>query len=193
MSHGWNAKRLSTRNSPHRKERGKDPTVTAAQTYAARIDAVNTQRVRIRDQETAPDPWGAAAALFRFDPLRELDANLDAIAAFVQPEDVLIDVGGGAGRVSLPLALRCCETITIEPSPGMKAVFESLAAEAGITTVIVVTSPGKEGIAEYFRPRPDLETRLADVMADGTRARFDRVRFGYVEGHRGQPLGCVLH
>jgi UTP--glucose-1-phosphate uridylyltransferase len=36
------------------------------------------------------------------------------------------------------------------------------AAEAGITDVIIVTSPGKEGIAEYFRPRPDLEERLAE-------------------------------
>ena len=39
------------------------------------------------------------------------------------------------------------------------------AAEAGITDVIIVTSPGKEGIAEYFRPRPDLEERLADDAA----------------------------
>ena len=36
------------------------------------------------------------------------------------------------------------------------------ASEAGISEVIVITSPGKEGIAEYFRPRPDLEERLAD-------------------------------
>ena len=39
------------------------------------------------------------------------------------------------------------------------------AAEAGITDVIIVTSPGKEGIADYFRPRPDLEERLADDAA----------------------------
>ena len=37
--------------------------------------------------------------------------------------------------------------------------------EAGITDVIIVTSPGKEGIADYFRPRPDLEERLADDAA----------------------------
>ena len=112
--------------------------MTAAKTYAARIDAVNAQRARFRGQETVYDPWGAAAPLFRFDPLRELDANLDAIASFVQPEDVLVDVGGGAGRVSLPMAWRCQETITVEPSPGMKAVFESLAAESGITRASVV-------------------------------------------------------
>ena len=112
--------------------------MTAAETYAARIGAVNAQRARIRGQSSTPDPWGAAATLFCFDPHRELDANLEAIASFIEPEDVLIDVGGGAGRVSLPLALRCRETINVEPSPGMKAMFETLATEAGITRASVV-------------------------------------------------------
>lgn len=112
--------------------------MTAAQAYAARIDAVNAQQARVHGQQAPHDPWGAAAAIFRFDPHRTLDANLEAIALFVQPEETLIDVGGGAGRLSLPLALRCRETINIEPSPGMKAVFESLAAEAGITRASVV-------------------------------------------------------
>lgn len=47
------------------------------------------------------------------------------------------------------------------------------AAEAGITDVIVVTSPGKEGIADYFRPRPDLEARAADDAA-----MLEKVRSG---------------
>ena len=47
------------------------------------------------------------------------------------------------------------------------------AAEAGIQEVIVITSPGKEGIADYFRPRPDLEERLA-----GEPQLLDRVRSG---------------
>ncbi len=135
---GGATRRLTDEKPPHRKERRKDPTMTAAETYAARIDAANAQRARSRNQPATPDPWGAVAARFRFDPRRELGANLAAIASFVQPEDVLIDVGGGSGRVSLPLALRCRETINIEPSPGMKAMFESLAAEADITRASVV-------------------------------------------------------
>ena len=47
------------------------------------------------------------------------------------------------------------------------------AAEAGIQEVIVITSPGKEGIADYFRARPDLEERLA-----GEPQLLDRVRSG---------------
>ena len=47
------------------------------------------------------------------------------------------------------------------------------AAEAGITEVIVVTAPGKEGIAGYFRPQPELEARLA-----GNPALLERARSG---------------
>ena len=47
------------------------------------------------------------------------------------------------------------------------------AAEAGITEVIVVTAAGKEGIAGYFRPQPELEERLA-----GNPALLERARSG---------------
>ena len=52
------------------------------------------------------------------------------------------------------------ELLPILDRPMLQYVVEE-AAEAGVTDVIVVTSPGKENVAEYFRPRPDLEARLA--------------------------------
>jgi hypothetical protein len=51
---------------------------------------------------------------------------------YVRPEHVLLDVGGGAGRYSLPLALHCREVINVEPSKGMGAAFEESARQAGI-------------------------------------------------------------
>ena len=105
----------------------------AAENYAARLEAVQTQNARIYGPSPTGDPWGGPAARqFRFDPRRELDRNMAVIASYVRPDDVVLDVGGGAGRVCLPLALQCREVINIEPSPGMAAEFESLTLEGSI-------------------------------------------------------------
>src|ERR671925_2372065 len=108
--------------------------MTAAEQYAASVDAVNAKRPRLHGQQLPDDRWGGETAQrYRYDPHRSLDANLEVIASYVQREDVLIDVGGGAGRVSLPLALRCREVVNVDASPGMGEEFAATAAEAGIT------------------------------------------------------------
>ena len=105
---------------------------TSADHYAAMLDAVREQQLRLFGPSPA-DIWtGQSAAQFRFDPRRELDPNLAALASYVQPGDVVVDVGGGAGRVSLPLALRCREVLTVEPSEGMAAEYEASRQDAGV-------------------------------------------------------------
>jgi len=104
------------------------------ETYANLFDAVTAQNTRLYGPPASADPWaGQAARQFRFDPHRDLDGNLAVIASYVRSDDVFIDVGGGAGRVCLPVALKCRQVVNMEPSPGMAAEFESLAQEAGIT------------------------------------------------------------
>ena len=80
------------------------------------------------------------------------------------------------------------ELLPILDRPMLQYVVEE-AAEAGITEVIVITSEGKEGIAEYFRPRPDLETRLADdpQLLERVRSGADLADVSFVIQE--QPLG----
>jgi|TARA_B100000809_G_scaffold256378_1_gene296263 SAM-dependent methyltransferase len=114
---------------------------------------VQEQNARIYGPPAGGDVWGGASARqFRFDPRRELDRNMTIIASYVQPGDVVVDVGGGAGRVCLPLALQCKEVLNVEPSPGMGAEFESLAKEAGITNARLVPS----NLADAQAPKGDI-------------------------------------
>ena len=65
------------------------------------------------------------------------------------------------------------ELLPILDRPMLQYVVEE-AAEAGIEEVIIVTARGKESIASYFQPRPELEDRLADT---GATDLLEMVRF----------------
>ncbi|GLW92881.1 UTP--glucose-1-phosphate uridylyltransferase [Actinokineospora globicatena] len=53
------------------------------------------------------------------------------------------------------------ELLPVVDTPGIEYVAKE-AAEAGATRLIIVTSPGKESVAQYFQPRPELEKTLED-------------------------------
>src|SRR5215470_2380734 len=139
--------------------------MTAAETYVARIDAVRAQRARLHGARPPSDPWaGPVARRFRADPHRQLDANLEVLASYVRPEDVLIDVGGGAGRVALPMALRCREVTTVDASPGMGVEFAAAAAAAGISNARFVHSNWLE--AEGFQSDVAITSNVTYFVRD---------------------------
>ena len=113
----------------------------AARRYAARVDAVLAQRTRLRGPQPPGDLFAGLPSghpLLTADPRRPLDPNLEIIASYIEADDVIIDVGGGAGRISLPLSLRCREVINIEPSSAMATGFRANAAQAGIANARVI-------------------------------------------------------
>ena len=56
-----------------------------------------------------------------------------------EPSDVLLDVGGGAGRVSLALADCVQEIVLVEPSEGMREQFIIARDQAGITNTRITS------------------------------------------------------
>jgi len=125
----------------------------SSEIYAAQLAAVQAQNARIYGPPTTGDSWGGASARqFRFDPDRVIDGNLAVIASYVRPDDAVVDVGGGAGRVCLPLSRLCREVVNVEPSPGMGAEFQSSADEAGITNVRLVSA----SLADANAPNGDI-------------------------------------
>lgn len=66
------------------------------------------------------------------------------------------------------------ELFPVIDTPGIELVAAE-AAEAGATRLIIVTSPGKDAVVEYFRPQPELEETLrkrgkTDLLAKVRRA-----------------------
>ena len=110
--------------------------ISAAARYAAVHDATLAAG-RFADHRRRADHWADLAEEFRMDPHRPWDKNLQAIARYLQPTDVLLDVGGGAGRVSLPLAGQVREVVLAEPSESMRGQFIQSRDGAGITNARV--------------------------------------------------------
>jgi 2-polyprenyl-3-methyl-5-hydroxy-6-metoxy-1,4-benzoquinol methylase len=103
---------------------------SAAETHDRMAAAYLAQRERFAPPN--PDMWSWAAGNFKADLQAPLSGFLLKIAAYLDADDVLIDVGGGAGRLSLPLAGRCREVVCIDPSPAMGELFESTARDGGV-------------------------------------------------------------
>lgn len=111
---------------------------SAVDKYAAVYDSALAAQ-RFEDHAERQDHWAEYAELFRLDPLRPLDGNLFTIAGYLDASDRFVDVGGGAGRVSLALARYVAEAVLVEPSAGMRAEFAAARDEAGITNALITS------------------------------------------------------
>jgi SAM-dependent methyltransferase len=131
------------------------PSDPAARAYAERTEAFLAQRARLTRYQGGFERWSRHAPSYRFDPRRPLDANLRVLASYVEPDDVVLEIGGGAGRIALPLAQRCRHVTNVEPADGMRKAFLELAADAGIDNV------SAEGAAW-----PPSDDHLASMRAD---------------------------
>jgi molybdenum cofactor cytidylyltransferase len=122
------------------------PADLATLAWAERVRRNREQVDRHREVPDGSDFYGPVTALFRADPRRTDEPTLDALLALARPGDTWLDIGAGAGRYALPLALRVREVIAVEPSDGMRSALAELMAEEGIHNV--------RAIADRWPPEP---------------------------------------
>ncbi|MFQ6030781.1 MAG: class I SAM-dependent methyltransferase, partial [Dehalococcoidia bacterium] len=89
---------------------------------------------------TPEDHWRPYAANFRADPRRADDPMVQHLLRFLGPDDTLMDVGAGGGRLALPLALHCRDVVAVEPSASMASLLMQQAQDSGIHNVSLVRS-----------------------------------------------------
>ena len=112
------------------------------------VDAEHAQSERMRGTDPPDDHWGPYARQFVDDPRRPDDPLLERLLHEVMPHHAVIDVGAGAGRLALPLALRCRHVIAVEPSPSMATVLMQQAAEHAIRNVSLVQAQWEDAEVE---------------------------------------------
>jgi SAM-dependent methyltransferase len=116
-------------------------------TWAERVRANRVQAERFRESETV-DFYAPVSNLFVADPRRTGEPALDALFEMARAEDTWLDIGAGAGRYALPLALRVKEVIAVEPSGGMRRALRTGMGEHGIGNVRVVPGTWPDALDE---------------------------------------------
>jgi SAM-dependent methyltransferase len=136
-------------------------TPAAAELEAAWADRVRANRVqaeRLRETET-PDHYAQVSNLFVADPRRSGEPALDALLAMAGPDEAWLDIGAGAGRYALPLALAAREVVAVEPSGSMRRALRTGMDEHGITNMRVVAGTWPDAAAE-LGPLPAVDSSL---------------------------------
>ncbi len=109
-----------------------------ASAWAARVRANREQVDRVREVPDGQDFYGPVTQLFVADPHRTDEPLLDALRALVVPGETWLDIGSGAGRYALPIALLAGSVIAVEPSKGMVASLREGMRVHGIPNIEVV-------------------------------------------------------
>jgi molybdenum cofactor cytidylyltransferase len=121
--------------------------------WADRVRANRTQVERIREVGDG-DFYASTTGLFIEDPRRTdaADPALAALRAEARPHDVWLDIGAGAGRYALPVALAVREVIAVETSPSMLEALRVGMRDNGIRNVRIIEGRWPTAAAELASP-----------------------------------------
>lgn len=126
--------------------------------WSERVRANYEQAERLRETET-PDFYAPVTNLFVADPRRTGEPALDALVRMSDPTETWLDIGAGAGRYALPLALHVREVVAVEPSGGMRRALRAGIAEHGISNVRVIAGSWPDAVGE-LGPLPAVDVSL---------------------------------
>lgn len=110
--------------------------------WAARVRANREQVERIREVPDGSDFYAPVRGLFRADPTRTDDPILTALLDLVRPGETWLDVGAGAGRFALPIALALDTSggsvVALDTSASMLEALREIAEDHGIENVSTI-------------------------------------------------------
>lgn len=128
--------------------------MSAIEKWKSRVESHHAQSIRAMGDSWSPgDFWRPFARNFRDDPRRTDDPIVDRLVREVDSSTTVLDVGGGAGRLALPLALHSAHATVLEPSDSMLEQLREVMEESGI-----------ENVSSIQGNWEDTETEPADIV-----------------------------
>ena len=113
--------------------------------WKAQVSAHHAQSIGVMDLNQRPrDFWAVLASSFRDDPRRTDDPVLNCLLELADNNDTVLDVGGGAGRLAIPLAMNTRSTTVVEPSAGMVNQLQLAIRDAGVDNLNIIESDKEE-------------------------------------------------
>jgi SAM-dependent methyltransferase len=99
-----------------------------------------------RDRDPAA-VWDKRAAAYRRATRGEKGATEQELAVLdLRPEDTVLDVGAGTGRLAVPIARIVAHVTALDPSGGMLSILREQMAAAGLTNYSTVTMRWEDAI-----------------------------------------------
>ena len=126
----------------------------AIESWNRQVETHHAQSIKAQENiDRSGDFWRQFASRFRADPRRTDDDQVNRLLQEINPDNTVLDVGGGAGRLALPLSLKCRHVTVVEPSESMVSELRDVAQESGIENVSVVETEWEQA-----------DTKNADVV-----------------------------
>jgi hypothetical protein len=116
------------------------PAAGLEEAWAEQVRANRDQAERVREVPIG-DFYAPVSSLFVADPRRTSEPALEVLQGLTRPDETWLDIGAGAGRYALPLALLVREIIAVEPSASMRNALRTGLSEHGIANVRIVPEP----------------------------------------------------
>ena len=138
--------------------------MNAAERYNAMVEARQRQQARLATPY-GESYWDRFAHTYRFDPNRLPEMSIREVIRRLWMDDEVIEIGGGAGRVGLPLALRAKSLRNIEPSAGMREQFRLLVWQHDIKNAEAIASawPMREPISADLVVTADVTYFISEI------------------------------
>ncbi len=173
--------------------------------WSEHVRANREQAERLRESQSS-DFYAPVSSLFVADPRRTDEPVLDVLQSIARPDAAWLDIGAGAGRYALPLALRVREVIAVEPSAGMRRALRTGTEEHGLTNVRVVPGSWPEALEDLGQlPAADVALiahvgydierigPFLDAMEAAARERCVAVMTDHSPGAVADPFWPIVH